>query len=189
MPALSECSLWARRDTRKGVCSCTSPAEGCSLAERDSSRLTTSRGHTVERNQGSLTPPCARLRVGERVGMQFNSCTWNSSEGVAHGEVPPAELLEQGLGVFPCRLEVSMRRRSGDVGVLVVSLMHFVLHVFAQWESAPHELCIIAILAVFVVCFPLVFWFFFFSSWYSCYPPHAHLGKSYSLTESLAPFG
>lgn len=94
--------------------------------------------------------------------MQFNSCTWNSSEGVAHGEVPPAELLEQGLGVFPCRLEVSMRRRSGDVGVLVVSLMHFVLHVFAQWESAPHELCIIASLAVFVVCFPLVFWFFFF---------------------------
>lgn len=55
-----------------------------------------------------------------------------------------------------------MRRRSGDVGVLVVSLMHFVLHVFAQWESAPHELCIIASLAVFVVCFPLVFWFFFF---------------------------
>lgn len=172
----SECSLWGAEGHTGGVCSFTSTVEGCSLAERDSSRVTTSRGHCRTESGLSLTHThvCEASGRGTRWNaVQFLHVELVERRGPRRGasrRTPPA-----GLGVSSCGLEVSMRRRSGDVGVLVVSLMHFVGHVFAQWESTPHELCIIASLTVFVVCCFLLFLFsFFLSSWYSC-NRHMHI--------------
>lgn len=85
----------------------------------------------------------------------------------------PPNSSAAGLGVFSCRLEVSMRRRSGDVvEVLVVNALRR-SRFRSVAQLAPHESGIIASLTAFVVCCLLLFrfsvFFFFASSWCSCH--------------------